>query len=276
VVSSGAGLECQPFLPNLNRLQLPNPTIGFGLKQLYHIIWRGSYPAMVKDPHVAHTWELFYRSYVATYIQRDIRDQLGIQDVTVFLRFMQVAAARSGQLLNFADLARDSAISESRAHSWLNALHASGSIFLLQPYHSTLTKRLVKTPKLYFMDTGLCAYLCGWSSPEVLERGAMSGAILETWAVSEIIKSYLHHGRTPRIYFYRDKEQKEIDVLLEQDGALYPIEIKKTSQVRSADIRAFSALNKLKVPIGQGCVLSLVPQNIAVNDKVEAVSFGVL
>lgn len=121
---------------------------------------------------------------------------------------MRIAAARTGQLINYADMARDAGVSEVTVKSWLNVLNASGIVYQLQPWFNNQTKRLIKTPKLYFMDTGLCSFLTGWLTPDVLDRGAMSGAILETWVVSEIIKSYLHHGRTARLYFYRDKENR--------------------------------------------------------------------
>jgi predicted AAA+ superfamily ATPase len=175
----------------------------------------------------ADLWGDFYESYLSTYIQQDIRTYLDVSSIEDFYKFMQVAAARTGQLVNYADMAQDVGIKETVAKTWLNTLKGSGIITLLEPYFTNQTKRLIKTPKLYFMDTGLCAYLTRWTSPETLENGAMAGAMLETWVVSEIIKSFWHNGQVAPLYFYRDKEKREIDLLLEQNGILHPIEIKK-------------------------------------------------
>jgi predicted AAA+ superfamily ATPase len=133
-----------------------------------------------------------------------------------------VVAARTGQLLNYTQLANEVDIDTKTAKAWLSVLEASGLVYLLQPYHRNLTKRMIKSPKLYFLDTGLAAYLTKWSSPESLEAGSMSGAILETWAVAEILKSYWHNGKEAPLYFYRDTDQKEIDLLIESDDTIYP------------------------------------------------------
>lgn len=242
--------------------------------EAYHIIWRGSYPDVVIQD--GKNWERFYSSYISTYIQRDVREYLDIQDTASFHKFMQIAAARSGQLVNYADIARDASVSEPTVKTWLNVLHASGIVTLLQPYFNNRSKRLVKSPKLYFMDTGLCAYLTGWLTADVLERGAMSGAMLETWVVSEIIKSYLHHGRIPRIYFYRDKDKREIDVLIEENGVLHPIEIKKTASTQNMNFKGFSMLDKLNVPIGHGGVLCFTKSLLPLSESVDAIPVGYL
>ncbi len=265
-----------PFLPKLSLLKARQKTAkSLTLPEAYHKIWRGSYPDMVTQENTKH-WERFYGSYVATYIQRDVREYLNINDTAAFYKFMQIAAARTGQLINYADMARDVGVSEVTVKTWLNVLHASGIVYLLQPYFSNRTKRLVKTPKLYFMDTGLCAYLIGWLTPDVLERGAMSGAMLETWVVSEIIKSYLHHGRVPRVYFYRDKDKREVDLLIEESGTLYPVEIKKTASVLNAGFKGFEMLESLKTPIGHGGILCFVNALTPVTDNVDAIPVGYL
>ena len=161
-----------------------------------------------------------------------------------FLRFLRAAAARTAQLLNLSELARDADVAPNTAKNWLSILQASGVVYLLEPYHSNLTKRLVKTPKLYVLDTGLCAYLTEWSSPETLEAGAMSGAILESWIMAELIKGYLHNGRRAPFYYYRDKDQKEIDLLIFHDGTAYPLEFKKTAFPRKEAIRHFRRIEK--------------------------------
>lgn len=231
-----------PFLPTTELLKSRKSARPLSQPDAYHIIWRGSYPDVVTQD--GKNWERFYSSYLSTYIKikRDVREYLDIQDTASFHKFMQIAAARTGQLVNYADMARDTGVSEPTVKTWLNVLQASGIVTLLQPYFNNRTKRLVKSPKLYFMDTGLCSYLTGWLTADVLERGAMSGAMLETWVVSEIIKSYLHHGRIPRIYFYRDKDKREIDVLIEENGTLYPIEIKKTASIQNMHFKGFAML----------------------------------
>lgn len=265
-----------PFLPNLALLKSRQKSAKtLTLPEVYHKIWRGAYPDMVAQNNDKN-WERFYSSYVATYIQRDVREYLNINDTAAFHKFMQIAAARTGQLINYADMARDVSVSEVTVKTWLNVLHASGIVYQLQPYFNNRTKRLVKTPKLYFMDTGLCSYLTGWLSADVLERGAMSGPMLETWVVSEIIKSYLHQGRTPRVFFYRDKEKREVDLLIEESGTLYPIEIKKTASIQNIGFKGFDMLKKLKMPIGHGGVVCLTKTLTAIADDVDAVPVGYL
>ncbi|MDP2792688.1 MAG: DUF4143 domain-containing protein [Sulfurisoma sp.] len=161
---------------------------------------------------------LFYRSYIQTYIQRDVQDVLKVSDQLAFNRFLGAVAARTGQLLNYANLARDVGIDNKTAKSWLLILETSGLVYLLQPWHRNLTKRLVKTPKLYFLDTGLAAYLTKWPDAASLEAGNMSWAILETWLVAEILKSYWHNGLEASLYFYRDTDQREVDIGARQDS----------------------------------------------------------
>lgn len=263
-----------PFLPTPERIKSRKTAHNLSIKAAYHIIWRGSYPDVVVQN--GKNWERFYSSYISTYIQRDVREFLDIRDTAIFHKFMQIAAARTGQLINYTDIARDVGVSEPTVKTWLNVLHTSGIITLLQPYFNNQTKRLVKSPKLYFMDTGLCSYLTGWLNPDVLERGAMSGAMLETWVVSEIIKSYLHHGRTPRIFFYRDKEKKEVDLLIEENGTIYPIEIKKTASIQNMNFKGFDMLDKLGIPIGHGGVLCFTKNLLPISQGIDAIPMGCL
>ncbi|MBL0318453.1 MAG: ATP-binding protein [Alphaproteobacteria bacterium] len=264
-----------PFLPELKLLKARQKSAKIlTVRQVFQKIWRGSYPDMVTRK--GKNWERFYDSYVSTYIQRDVQDYLGIKSKTTFLKFMQIAAARTGQLVNYADISKDVGVSQVTIKSWLNVLQASGIIMLLQPFFKNQTKRLVKTPKLYFMDTGLCAFLTGWLNPDVLERGAMSGAMLETYVVSEIIKSYLHQGRVPRVYFYRDNKKNEVDLLIEENGTLYPIEIKKTSSPKRADCKAFDYLQGLKMPIGHGGVICFTSALTPLADNIDAIPLGYL
>jgi len=231
-----------------------------GLMELYRLIWRGAYPAIAIHEEVDR--DLFFSSYLQTYLQRDIRDLAKVGDEMAFVRFIRAAAARTGQLLNMADLARDADVSFNTAKNWLSILQASGIVYLLEPYHTNLAKRLVKTPKLYFLDTGLCAYLTQWSSPETLEAGAMSGAILETWIVGELLKSYWHNGREAPFFYYRDKDKKEIDLLVVRDGIIYPLECKKSASPSRDDVRHFSVLDNLKLTTGPGGVICLADHSL--------------
>jgi len=263
----------QPFLPEEKLLKLrQKKTKHLTLRNAYYKIWRGSYPDVVTNK--GKNWERFYESYVSTYIQRDVRDYLNINNTAAFHKFMQIAAARTGQLINYADIARDTGVSEVTVKTWLNVLQASGIIYQLQPYFNNKTKRLIKTPKLYFMDTGLCCHLSGWLTADVLERGAMSGAILETFVISEIIKSYLHNGRSPRIYFYRDKEKREVDLLIEENGKLYPIEIKKTASIKNMRLKDFDFLHNLNVTVAHGGVICFVKSLTPLSNNIDAIPVG--
>ncbi|MEW5709911.1 MAG: ATP-binding protein [Pseudomonadota bacterium] len=245
-----------------------------GLSRLYELIWRGSYPALIQSREADR--DLFYGSYLQTYIQRDVRDFARVNDAMAFLRFVRAAAARTAQLLNVAELARDADVAPNTAKSWLSILEASGLVYLLQPWHSNFTKRLVKTPKLYFLDTGLCSYLTQWSSPQSLEAGALSVAIFETWVMVELLKSYWHRGKQAPFYFYRDKDLLEIDLLIEADGVLYPIEIKKTSSPARNAMKGAAALGRSGANVGPGVLICMVTQTVPLKDNVTAIPVGCL
>jgi predicted AAA+ superfamily ATPase len=166
-------------------------------------------------------------------------------------------AARTGQLVNYSDLARDVHIDLRTVKLWLEILERSGVIFLLYPYSSNIAKRTIKTPKLYFLDTGLASYLCSWDTSDSLRNGAQSGAILETYAFAEILKSYWHNGDNPNIFFYRDTDQKEIDFVIEKNMTLFPIEVKKTSNPNPDDCKVFRSLSVFQKPLGTGAIICL-------------------
>lgn len=266
----GQGLAAEPFLPTT--CKAPGQEQKMTLQALYQLIWRGSYPAIAIDPEMDR--DLYFSSYVQTYIQRDIRDLARVGDEMAFLRFLRAAAARSGQMLNMADMARDSDVSPNTAKKWLSVLQASGIIYLLEPYHANVTKRLVKTPKLYCLDTGLCSYLTEWSSPQTLEAGAMSGAILETWILAELLKSYWHNGRRAPFYYYRDKDRKKIDLLIVQDGTVYPLEFKKSASPRKNAVRHFKTLDRLPLHVGPGVVICLAEQSLPLTENVQTIPVG--
>jgi uncharacterized protein len=250
------GNESHPFVPTLEYMkELSSVSSAEYEGQVFGQVFQGCLPAYASGA-VADR-ELFFGSYVQTYLQRDIRDLARVGDEAAFLRFLRAVAARTGQLLNLADLARDVDIAPNTAKSWLSILEVSGVLYLLEPYHSNLTKRLVKAPKIHFLDTGLGAYLCRWMSPETLEAGAMAGAMLESWAVAEVLKGFRHNGREAPLYFYRDRDGREVDLLVVSDGTIHPVEIKLTGTPRTQHVRNFAALSKLDLPVGPGCVLNL-------------------
>jgi hypothetical protein len=271
----GTGADLEPFLPTPEVLapRLAD-TARLLLPELYARIWRGSYPALAVDPGLDR--DLYYSSYVQTYLQRDVRDLARVGDEAAFLRFVRACAARTAQLLNIAELARDADVAPNTAKHWLSILQASGIVHLLEPYHANVTKRLVKAPKLYFLDTGLCAWLTDWTSPQTLEAGAASGAILETWILGELLKSWWHHGRRTSFYFYRDRDQREVDLLIVQDDTIYPLEFKKSASPGRDAARHFRVLSKLGRPLGPGGVICLTQMSLPLSEGVVTIPVGAI
>ena len=236
---------------------------------LWNHIWRGSMPELA-DENIE--WESFYRSYIRTYIDRDVADLIDVKNLVKFNNFMQCIAARVGELFNAESLARDVGVTSKTISEWTSILESSGVITLLRPYEKNISNRAVKTPKIYFTDTGLVCYLVGWSSSQVAMNGAMSGSLFENFAVSEIIKSYYNAGHDSKnIYFYRDKDKKEIDLIIEKDNILYPIEIKKSAQPTIDMTKNFSVLTKITgKAIGQGCILCQCDKIHYLSDSITA------
>lgn len=268
----GQGAAVRPFLPSSAGGQ-GNAADGKAatLASAYERIWRGAFPALYASGDAQADRDLFYGSYLQTYLQRDVRDLAQVGDLMAFTRFLRSAAARTAQLLNLTDMARDVGVAPNTAKHWLSILAASGLVWLLEPYHANLFKRMVKTPKLYFLDTGLAAYLTEWSSPATLEAGALSGAIFETWVVAEILKSYWHNGRQAPLYFYRDKDGKEIDVLIVRDGRVHPVEIKKTLQPGRDAVRHFAVLEHRGLEVGTGTVICLTQERLPITAGIDAI-----
>lgn len=265
-----------PFLPTEEyfagrKKQLPD----ISYNDVWKIIHRGSMPELCGNPDF--DWQMYYGAYVRTYIERDVQDLSEVGDAVKFTRFMTAAAASTGQLVNLASIARDVGISQPTADRWLSILTASNIVYLLKPYSNNITKRAIKTPKLYFLDTGLAAYLTKWNTAEVLKNGAMAGAFFESFVISEIIKSYYNKGIVdPPLYFYRDKDMNEIDLLIEQDGALYPLEMKKHADPQKKDISAFGLLDKIPdIKRGSGGVICLYDNLITLkgDDRVIPVQY---
>ncbi|GHU33637.1 ATPase [Betaproteobacteria bacterium] len=222
---------------------------------MYERIFMGGMPALISGKYTNRA--TFYQSYIGTYLDRDVKELSGTIDSLKFLNFITATAALAGQLLNYKAIADDCEIDQSTAKSWLRILETLGIIFYLHPYSNNTLKRTIKTPKLYFFDSGLVAYLAKWSSAETLQSGAMNGAILENYVVSEIVKGYQNAGIEPYLYYYRDKDNKEIDILLESDGKLFPLEIKKTATPGSQLTRVFKVLDKSAMGRGTGAVLCM-------------------
>lgn len=234
--------------------------------EIWNIIHRGSMPELCEN--LDFDWQMFYGAYLRTYIERDVRELTEIGDAVKFSKFMVAVAAMTGNLLNLASLARDVGISQPTAERWLSILVASNIVYLLQPYANNITKRVIKTPKVYFLDTGLAAYLTKWNTSDVLKNGAMAGAFFESFVVSEIIKSYYNKGvLEPPIYFYRDKDMNEIDLIIEDAGVLHPIEIKKHADPSKQDIKAFKLLDKIpNISRGEGGIVCLYDNLISLTD----------
>ena len=254
-----SGCTTQPFTVDLATLtSRQKDRVKADASGIFERIFRGSMPAIVSGEN--SNSHIYYNSYLSTYIERDVRELSDKIDSLKFLRFITAVAARCGQMVNVAEIAKDADISQLLAKDWLGILETLGIIFYLHPYSNNLMKRLVKTPKLYFYDTGLVCHLTKWSSPETLECGAMNGAILENYVVSEIQKTYLNCGEAPYLYYYRDKDAKEIDLVLERDGAVSPIEIKKTSNPGTELTRVFSLLDKSSTPRSKGAIVCMKPE----------------
>lgn len=258
----------------MKRISVAKPR---GLNEIYQRIFKGSMPELYAEKTI--DWDIYYRSYVDTYLQRDIRDLAQVADEMQFYNFMTVVAAHTSRPVIYQELASAAGISAPTAKKWLSILVSSHIVALVQPYHNNVLKRVVKMPLLHFLDTGLVAYLLRWGTPEALERGAMSGAIFESYVFSEIYKSYLNAGKEPPIFYYRDKDQREIDLLIYQNGILSPIEIKKAASPGRTAVKNFRVLDQvgtaepfdgletLKVEIGTGSVVCLATDLLPIDEK---------
>ena len=250
------GAPCIPFTTDMERLLTERDQIKpVTTPELFERLWRGSMPGLISGQMPDRN--VFYSSYLSAYIERDVRELSGSLDALKFNRFVTAVAARCSQLLNYNALAEDADIDIQTSKTWINVLETLGIIFMLHPFSNNVLKRTIKTPKVYFYDTGLVCYLTRWSSPEVAESGAMSGALLENYTVSEIVKGYQNAGLEPYLYFYRDRDAKEIDVILEGDGKLCPMEIKKTATPDKRLTRVFKVIDKSPLQVGEGAILCM-------------------
>lgn len=223
------------------------------LPEVFARIHRGGMPRVYEQTDL--DLNNYFSAYVQTYIGRDVKELTQVANELAFYRFLRTVAARTGSMVNYESLANETEISAPTAKQWLSVLVSSGIVFLIEPIHSNALKRVVKAPRMYFADTGLAAFLTRWASSDILEAGAMAGAFFETYVVSEIYKSFINIGRTPPLYFYRDSNTKEIDLIIWKNGMLYPIEIKKSSNPAGAD-KHFSVLGPA-MDIGMGSIICL-------------------
>lgn len=264
--------ECKsPFLPTLDYIQERNNTVKKP-DSIWEIIHKGGYPAL-QDSKM--DWNMYFSSYIKTYLERDVRELAAVQDLDAFRRFMVACAARTGRMLNYANIAEEVGKDANTIRNWVSILEASGIVYILEPFANSALKRVIKTPKMYFRDTGLAAYLTRWLTPETLANGAMSGEIFETFVISEILKSYSNRGLDYRYFvsYYRGKdkirkkkngdivqEEAEIDFIIEENGILYPIEIKLNSNVTADMTSAFRVLDNLpEKKRGMGAVVCMCP-----------------
>lgn len=268
----------EPFLPEVGALfKRMNNAKKQSLKEIYQLIWQGSMPAMYNGGE--QDWQSYYASYVQTFLQRDVMKLLQINDEMVFFRFLCAAAGQTGKMINYAELAKAAEISAPTAKQWIKTLEAAGIIYLLQPFMPLGAKYIVKAPKLYFFDTGLAAYLTRWLNADALEAGAASSEFFETWVVTEIYKSYANKGIVPPLYYLRNFNGKEIELIIWQNGTAYPIAIKKSAYPNKA-VKIFAILEPVsadaKINIGAGGIVCLIDDLLPASDNLYYIPAWVL
>lgn len=235
------------------------------VNDVFEIIFKGGMPEVYNNPDIDR--ETYFKSYINTYIEKDIRELLEVSKLSAFKKFMVSVASRVGEQLNYTDIALDAGVSVPTVTSWLSILVASGIVYLLEPYMSSELKRLTHIPKIYFMDCGLAAYLAGWESSRDLQLSSVSGHYLENFIISEIVKSYNAKGKSPNISYYRDKEQNEIDLVFYKNNTLYPFEIKKSASPNRSMIKNFKILEKGKKEVGSGGVICFYESLMRLDEK---------
>ncbi len=249
------------------------PTVD--ITDIYKRIWTGGYPGSLNMS--PRTKKIFYDSYIDTYLMRDIIEDSGIKDVYRFRKFITACASITGNLVNYATLADTTGISQPTAKTWLGILESLGIVFLLDVYSNSLLKSIIKTPKLYFWDTGLSAYLCGWENPTTLCNGAANGAFLENYVISEIIKSSIYRGSSEKFFYYRDKSGKEIDLVIVRNQQIIPVEIKRTA---SPEKRMASSFSQLKVVTpytkGTGILICSYPKVLKLSEDLISIPLSAI
>ena len=255
-----SGIDSDCFVPDVRKLKKMPGNKKMTNKELFKRIFQGNYPELYVNKDI--TPIKFYENYVKTYIERDIRDLINIQDEIKFMKFMTSIAARTGEELNITTVANDAEITVPTATNWLSILVNTGLVVLLETYSNNVIKRTIKRPKIYFMDTGLACYLAKYPNSEILEVSSYSGHIFETYVISEIIKSYMNNGIDYKrhLFYYRDEKKREIDLLIDYDNVLYPVEIKKGKHPNGECIKNFDVLDKLNQDVAYGTVLCMIDE----------------
>lgn len=255
------------FIPNIDVIRKKEPLKYEYMNNIFERIFKGSYPELYKNKNIS--LEAFYSSYLRTYIERDLRKIINIKDELKFMKFISSLAARTGREFNASDIAKDIGIDSETVAKWTGILSNTYIVFLLQPHMNNNIGRIIKRPKIYFMDTGLACYLTGYVSSETLQRSNYSGQIFETYIISEIVKSYANNHRDPKkhLYYYRDNSGKEIDLLILYDDNIYPVEIKKNSNPDKNAIKNFNVVKKFEMNSPNGAVICLTKDIHPIDDK---------
>ncbi|MCL2020099.1 MAG: ATP-binding protein [Oscillospiraceae bacterium] len=258
----------KPFMPAFSPAEKPVSSLNF--EQVVSYIHKGFFPELHETESSLHDWSDFYSSYFQTYIEKDIKDALNIKDESAFIKFVRACASLTGEMLNKNTLAETCGKDNKTISAWLSVLESSGLIYLLEPYYNNFNKRLIKAPKLYFLDTGLACWLLGWNTPEQLSNGAMWGHIFESFVFAEVLKSYYNDGIVkPPLYYYRDTDKNEIDLLVENGDELYPVEIKTTSDPNKSMVKAFRLINNIpSKKAGIGAVICLAKEVLPLTENV--------
>jgi predicted AAA+ superfamily ATPase len=262
-----------PFFPTAAHSEaMEKERVTFDYERIVSHIHKGSFPELHETESDLHDWADYYSSYFQTYIEKDIRDALNIRDESAFIKFVKATASLTGTTLNMSTIAEICGKDVKTVQSWLSVLQSCGLVYLLEPYYNNLNKRLVKTPKLYFLDTGLACWLLGWNTPEQLVGGAMWGHIFESFVFAEILKSYYNDGIVkPPLYYYRDQDKNEIDLLISEGDCLYPVEIKTTSDPSRSMAGAFRLIERIPTKkAGEGAIICLAKTRLPLTDKVWA------
>jgi predicted AAA+ superfamily ATPase len=266
------GIECfLPFKPEKKHiLWMKNNGAKFEYQKIIHTIWQGSFPALYQKKHSNEEWMDFYNSYLQTYIERDVKQITQVQDEDTFMKFISSTASLTGQMLNYSTLADICGKDITTVKRWMSILQTSGLVYLLQPYSNNLNKRLIKTPKLFFLDTGLACFLLGWNTEQQLINGASWGHIFETFCFCEILKSYYNYGTIPRnLFYYRDKDNVEIDLVIEEGDTLYPVEMKTSGDPVKSMAASFRAINNIPgKKKGEGAVICLCKEALPLTEDV--------
>jgi len=260
----------EPFKPTREHIEAIETQQKFNYNKIIEYIHKGFFPELYENESNLKDWSDYYSSYFQTYIEKDIKDVLNIKDESAFIKFVKATASLSGEMLNLNTIGEICGKDSKTVKSWLSVLESSGLVYFLEPYYNNFNKRLIKTPKMYFLDTGLACWLLGWNTPEQLTNGAMWGHVFESFVFAEILKSYYNDGIVkPPLYYYRDKDKNEIDLLIEDGSTLYPIEIKTSSDPKKSMISAFECLCNIPAKnIGAGAVVCLAKERLPLADNV--------